>query len=940
MHFTDRIVQYIEEQQLDLKHLTIILPSERAIKYISASFFKQKGRPLLAPRMITIDRWVKELSTKVIIDRTRLLVKLFSIQMENPVDPKDTSFDEFQTWGQTLLADFDEIDRYLLDPKVVFRNLADIREIENWSFNSTEPTPAQQRFMAFWDRLPSYYQKLNQALDKEGMCYAGKAYRELTEQIDRVFQTDKDRVFLFAGFNALSAAERSIMKQLHRMGRAHILIDADVYYLNDPLHEAGSFLRDLRTDLDLKELPFVTDRLVKEAKEFNIIECVQQTGQVKAASSVLNKMTKEELSETLVLLADESLVVPFLRNIPSRVGKANISLGLPIRNTAVRTWIELMFSIQEHKQRFRTEALYFQDVQNIWNHPFVTAIMTDFERQEVTRLELMAVERNHIFRNTDSLKVSDKMDTLLGIISVNWDADWVKAISALRTGLTYLEANFSEDDTFNKALIAGFDAAVIDFDNITREGLPEMNLKSFKGLLQQHWMNKSIAYHGNPIQGLQVMGLLETRLLDFKNIIVLGLNEGKMPPTNPIQTMIPMDLRRWLKLPTPREKQGLFAHHFYRLLHTCERMWVTFTSAREAIGSNEASRYLMQMELELSRMNEKISWNRMLYAVSEEEITDQVNTSVEKTPEMLSKMDDKFARSLSASALKKYLTCSLDFYYRYILEFDEEDDFEEELESRSLGTFIHAVLEDMYKPFARHNSDGTLRTPQPPALTSFDVEKMLDSYEKLLHGKFLERYNNDSKAFLSGKNLLSYEVAKELTERILRKEIEFLKKQKDPVFIEYLELEIKVPIEIEVRGEKKKLQLLGFIDRVDSIGEKVRIIDYKSGKVKEEEAKIDLVKCDENIIKAFKNVKHAVQLAMYSFIYMEKFGKLPDEVGLFSLINVSKGLITLHEKGGAGLNEITNRFPEFLQQLMEEMYDVDQPFEHTTEKYNYCNYCV
>jgi ATP-dependent helicase/nuclease subunit B len=940
MHFTDRIVQYIEEQQLDLRHLTIILPSERAIKYISASFFKQKGKPLLAPRMITIDRWVRELSTKVIIDRTRLLVKLFAIQMENPVDPKDSSFDEFQTWGQTLLADFDEIDRYLLDPKVVFRNLADIREIENWSFNSTEPTPAQVRFMEFWDRLPVYYEKLNQALEKEGMCYAGKAYRELSEQIDRVFRNDKDRVFLFAGFNALSAAERSIMKQLHRMGRAHILIDADKYYLNDPLHEAGSFLRDLKSDLELKEISFVSDRLLNEAKEFSIIECVQQTGQVKSAASVLNRMTKEELSETLVLLADEALVVPFLRNIPSNVGKANISLGLPIRNTAIRTWIELMFSIQEHKQRFKTEALYFQDVQKIWNHPFVTAIMNDVERQEVIKLELLAVERNHIFRNAESLKVSQKMDVLLGIMAQNWNSDWVKAIGSIRTGLAYLEEHLSEHDTFNKALIAGFDAAVIDFDNITKEGLPEMNLKSFKGLLQQHWMNKSIAYHGNPVHGLQVMGLLETRLLDFRNIIVLGLNEGKMPPTNPIQTMIPMDLRRWLKLPTPREKQGLFAHHFYRLLHNCERMWVTYTSAREAIGSNEASRYLMQLELELARMNDKITWNKMLYSVTEEEITDQINTSVEKTPEMLSKMDEKFARSVSASALKKYLTCSLDFYYRYILEFDEDDDFEEELESRSLGTFIHAVLEDMYEPFARHNSDGTLRTPQPPALTSFDVEKMLDSYEKRLYEKFLERYNNDSKAFLSGKNLLSYEMAKDLTERILKKEIEFLKRQKDPVFIEYLELEIKVPIEVEVHGVKKKLQLQGFIDRIDSIGERIRIIDYKSGTVKEDEAQINLIKCDEDVIKEFKNVKHAVQLAMYSYIYREKFGRIPDEVGLISLINVSKGLITLRDKGGIGLDEITDRFPVFLQELLTEMYDQGLLFEHTKERYHYCNYCV
>lgn len=939
MKFTDKIADYIFENELDVKHLTIILPSERAIRYISASLFNRNGKPMIAPEMLTIDRWIRKHSSKTIIDRTRLLVRLFNVQLENPADPKDLSFDEFQTWGQTLLSDFDEIDRYLLDSKLVFRNLADIREIENWSFNSTEPTPAQKRFMDFWDRLPHYYKRLNEVLDDEKVCYPGKAYRELAENIDRVFKADKERVFLFAGFNALSAAELAIMKQLHRLGRAHILIDADKFYLDDNVHEAGLFLRQMLADLELKTPKYVGDRLLNDPKEIHVIECAQQTGQVKSAATVLNDLPAEEMDDTLLLLADEALIGPLLRNIPANVGTANISLGLPIRNTALRTWMDLLFNIQENKQRFKTDAIYFQDLQRFWNHPFCTAIMDDRERTTITAMELEAIQKNRIFRNAESLKMGEKFDELFALVHSSWSNNWHMAMQQIRSINSTLVKQLLEEDTFNRALLIGFDQAIIDFENITEEGLPDMNLRSFRGLLQQHWMNKSIAYHGNPIHGLQIMGLLETRLLDFKNIIVIGLNEGKMPPTNPIQTMIPMDLRAWLKLPTPREKQGLFAHHFYRLLHQCENLWVTYSSAKEAIGSNEASRYLMQLELELSRRNSKIKWKNYLYSISESEVKEGQTIIIPKTPEIQKKIDELFAKSVSASALNKYMSCPLDFYYRYIMEFGEEDDFEEDLESRTLGSFIHNVLEKLFTPFCRHDKSGNLKQPQPQALTSFDIEKMKGRVNQLVDEQFMERFNKDRKSFETGKNLLSYNMAKSLTNRVLDKEIEFLRKQTEPVFIEFLELKIKTPIELTIHGSLKTMQLSGVIDRIDTIGGKYRIVDYKSGKVKEADAEIQITEGETDLLKAFSKSKHALQLAMYSYMFREKFDIPASEVGLLSLINVSKGLIALKDKNGKSLHQITDLFPEFLGLLMENIYEPDLPFTHTVQQFSYCTYC-
>ena len=786
MHFTDQIAIYIKENNLDVKHLTIVLPSERAKKYISASLFKAYQKPMIAPKMITIDRWVRDLSDKTVIDKTRVLIRLFAIQLKSASSIEDHSFDEFLTWGNMLLSDFDELDRYLLDSKQLFSNLADIKEIENWSFGNENLTESQKRFMEFWDRLPGYYTELNKVLDAEKVCYMGKAYRYVCENLDVVFKEDKDSKFLFAGFNALSPAEVSIMKQLHKMGRGHILINADKFYLNTESHEAGRFMRDLKQELGTSNLSFVENRLLTEKKDIEIIECAQTAGQAKVAGTLLDEMDPKLIDQTLVLLADESLIVPVLKNLPKKIGKANITLGLPLRNTALRTWVDLLFGIQENKLRFKSEGIYFNDLQKLWNHPFVNAILTEEEKANVVRIEHEIIKRNSIFLSLKNIEIGEIGNKIMQLVFKPWKNDWLEGLLTIRELSRFIYKYLEEAFDFEKAILEGFDRALIDFENISKEGLPEMNLKSFKTLFNQHWNLKNIAYHGNPMEGLQIMGLLETRLLDFENIICVGMNEGSMPPTNPIQTMVPMDLRQYFGLPTPREKQGLFAHHFYRLLHHCNKMYVTYTSAQEKIGSNEASRYLLQLELELSRLNTNINIQKKFYSIPNETVENK-QTVVQKTPEILERLDEIFAHSTSASMLKKFATCSLDFYYQYVMEFGEEEKVEEEVENNTFGTFIHNALEEMYQPFARFNKRGEKIDPAPPAITSFDMDNMLKHYEYEIDKQFYNHFNHDKEAYATGKNFLSYKMALELTKRFLEKEKEFLMEQTSPVFIESLE---------------------------------------------------------------------------------------------------------------------------------------------------------
>lgn len=931
MTFVEYIAHYIKEKELDLAHVTVVLPSERMRKFVGTALVASAGKPILAPEMITMDRWVRSLSKRTVIDSTRALLALFQIQLDAAKTEEDRSFEEFMNWGNILLSDFNEIDRYLLDAKNVFRNLADIKEIENWSFGQDTLTPSQERFMEFWDRLPDYYYALNMKLDANAQCYMGSAYKALAEDIQSVFAEDKERHFIFAGFNALSQAEKSIIRQLVRYGRGHYLLDADQFYFEKNTHEAGTFLRDITAYLDEPKLPRVLDVLGSKDLDVTIVETVQVTGQVKVASSALAKLSKAELNDTLLLLADESLIAPMVKNLPKSIGKANISLGLPIRNTAIKTWVDLVFRFQENKSRFKTQAVYFQDLQAFWNHPLAQSVSSEEEKAAQLNLEHEIIKRNRIFLNVSSIQLEGTAQELLTLLTTDWQANWGTALEIMRQMNRKLYAGLTDTMAFERAMLQCFDAAITEMQNLVDEGMPDMQLKSFRQLFQQHWSRKSIAYHGNPTDGLQIMGMLETRGLDFKRIICLGMNEGKLPPTNPILTLIPMDLRQYLGLPTPREKQGIFAHHFYRLLHHCEELLVTYTSAEESMGSNEPSRYLMQLEMELARINPNMKIHKQIYSLNTKK--EELHREIPKTPEIIGRLDVLFAGSTSASMLKKYLTCPLDFYFRYVMDFGEVVNVEEEIEHSTFGTFIHNTLEILYQPFARNKNENAQN------ITSFDVERMLKEYPLILHQEFMKHFNQQEAAFMKGKNLLSYKMAMELTERFLKSEISFLSQQTEPVFIEALEQEFETTFEVEVYGDMKKVRLRGIIDRVDSIGSQMRIVDYKTGKVDKKD--VEARKTDttpEDVVDTMTNKSHVLQLVQYAFLYYQNEGKLAQPTIISLVSNKSEPFYL--DLMSLNLETAVNDFPLYLQTILQDVYNSEIPFLHKEPgRFSYCKYC-
>lgn len=945
--FVDRIANHIKVKDYVLTDLTIVLPSRRAKKYIQKALFEQYDRAVFSPNILTIDEWVKNYTPQSIIDRTWALFKLYEIH-EKISGSENKGLDEFLKWGRTLLSDFDEIDRYLIETKQLFVNLLDVKELEAWNVGEDELTDAQKRFLAFWETLPDYYKAFKDMLKHEDAINMGAAYASFSQNLHLLFEENQNAQFIFAGFNALSKAEESIMLQLKKMGKAEIFIDVDEFYMKDHNHEAGMFLRPLAKSFELKKEAYMKSHYASSQKKIELVNCKQSTGQAKTIATLLkNEIQPKDFSDTVVLLADENMVVPILKNIPSTIKEANITLGLPLKNTSLRAWVDMIFNIQENFRRFSTKSIYYKDLLKLNKHPFMLAVLSDADKLQLQTLEDKIVHNNWLFLQLDQIKISKKVKELIAFITQPWNLQdekyTLEALGVVRKLNDLLYAYIDkEEHTLEKAIIYNFDASLVALQNILESFAPKINFNSFKQIFNEHWSTQSLAYFGNPLDGLQIMGLLETRLLDFKNLLVVGLNEGSMPPNNPIQTLIPMDLRRYHGLPTPREKQGLFAHHVYRLLHHAENVWITYSSAERRMGVDEASRYVHQVKLELSRQFPNISLVERDYSIEDTQQSSET-ISVEKSPAILARLDEYFGNRTSASALNKYLQCPLDFYYRYVLGFGEEKEVEEEIEANNFGSFIHNTLETLLKPFSRVG-DGKRKGQN---VLPEDIDQMLKTYGPILQKEFIAHFDKHKEYLETGKNFLSLTVADHLVKSILKaQKEELISNPTAQLFIEEVEGEFTKELNIQLEKSEKLVKFVGFIDRIDNFEDEVRIIDYKSGTCNTDKVKIPSTRGGNSPQDVLLNVlskKHYVfQLLVYNMLYKARYPQkpYPGKTGILSMVNLKDGIFFLDNKlkEAASMDDLMELFEECLQQIIAEIYDETIPFEHNPDA-QYCQYC-
>jgi hypothetical protein len=940
--FLEKEIQSIYATHQDkIDEISIIIPNKRAAVYIQKYLAKAIQKPFFSPELLTINEWIDQHTPEAILSSTELLFIVHEVHCQIEGDAAET-FEKFAQWGKTIISDFDEIDRYLVSPDSLFRNLKHIKEIEHWSFDAEELSDGQERFQYIWDKLIDYYKLFNELLIKKNATYAGKAYANFLNRIDEL---EHKKHYYFLGFNALSKSEERIMAKLKKDKKATIAFDVDNFYFSNPAHEAGYFYRKISTKWGIR--PEVSKQFNSIPKEFQIIETSQQITQTKVAGSIVNDLINEgaSLEKTAIVLADESLLIPLTKSLPLDLKEANITMGYPIKFSHLKGLIDLIFEFQFNFQKFKSEKLYHKTLFNLLQHPYIREVINN--DSELEKFQNYIQNRNLVFIDFQELRLQipaiSKLEKVLSPWTIENDIRLNSFNELVET--LYLSFKSKPKKDIDLEIIYHFSKGFKRFQNMWDNYKVDLSLRGFKHLFYQFWQNESLSFLGNPIDGLQVMGILETRTLDFENIIVLGMNEGNLPKSNAVNTFIPRDLRlHENQLPTEEDRQAIFAHHFYRLLHRSKKVFFTYNSNADGIGTGEKSRFLIQLanEIDTSRGHELKHFTH-----SAKHDNAQTEDSVYKsTPKVQEKLDELFAYGLSPSALNKFIMCPLDFYYRYILDLTESSEVEENIESSTFGTKIHDVLERII----RDNFLQDEKNPIPLEIGILQKEKKKAT--AYLEEAYLQKEESKKGTYFTksdlkyGQNKLSFDISNRFILSFLDKQIKQLKTSKEAVIPVALELKenFDATFKPEIFGKKRTVKIKGQADRIDKKGDVFRIIDYKSGTCDKDKVQLPKKIFSEGAMHDFllhDKKGYARQLMMYALMFRHSFPEHKKfSAGIISMVNINEWVqnVCSQEVDEVLNDEILDLFQAELLALITKMYDPEFIFQHNP-KAKYCEHC-
>ena len=891
----------------NMEKLTIVLPSKRSIVFLKHYLAQEIEQPVWLPRIYSIEDFITELSGLNTLDNLSLQFRLYDVFDTNRPEDNDDTFEQFLKWSQTVLYDFNEMDRYLVDPKRLLTNLRDIKELEQWSLNSAELTPFQEKYVTFFGYLYEWYEVFTQSLKADNLAYQGLAYRHAAEQIIDI-KHDFDEVW-FVGLNALTTAENQIINHFVNHKNARLIWDADSYYVNNDKHEAGLFLRQHFKQWGTQKL----SRFYEDEKHIEVIGCAKNVGQTRAAGQLLETLGSS--TDTAIVLADENLLFPVLNNLPQSVDAVNITMGAPINSTPLFSLVDILFQTHLRKIQYGQNKYHAQDLIKLFRHPYFSRM---FNPDFLGKIQSFLRHKKVIFVSTTAIKKSldnpqewDVLGALLG----DW-SDPKLAIHSVKQLLDALKHRLlNEKASVESEILFAFYKSIQVLENHLLDFKSEMDLKTLRAIFFQIIGKESIAFMGEPLNGLQMMGVLETRTLDFKNLIMLSVNEEKLPAGKSVNSFIPYILKKYFKMPTHEERDAIFAYHFYRLLQRSERIYLLYNTQNDEFGSGERSRFITQLlnEYQAGTIQQRILHSEVTA------LTEVQPLEIPKSKEVQDLILQWASKRVSPTALSTFVNCKLQFYFKYIAKIRVENDLVEFMEANDFGSIIHDALFQAYLP----HLDFELTREKLDSIEQDTLDFIAEGFEKEVGQRMHQ-----------GKNHLIWQVAKRLTSNYFDKERQCV--QDIDEALKVLEVERSLEHQLEVDGVQ--FNVFGNVDRVDVIGDAVRIVDYKSGKVEQK----DLTFKDfSELITDSKKAK-AFQLMTYAYLYAKS--NLQEDIsftaGIYSFRNLENGLILVkQDKTPLKINAlVVQEFEKQLQLLLSTVLDEDTEFTPTKD-IDACQWC-
>lgn len=867
MRFLNKIITELREQNPDLSRLKIITPGKRPVVFIK-EILREKQYSGFLPDFVTIEDLIAELSGKQHFQGIALW--LFAYETYREIVPSE-DFGNFLKWFPVLLKDWDDMLKFASEDKAVLEYLYDEERIKNWSENlgEKEETP-RKKFLDFWRKMNLFLPLLKQELNEKNWATSGMIYESAKNKIED-FAIKTEQTFVFCGFNAFTPVEEKLVKALLQHDKAQCFFQADEYYMHDEKQEAGKFLRQIKEWKefnDYRKFRWIENDFAKQ-KEIKVYEVSGNITQTKVLPEILNAIPENDLSKTAVVLLDENLL-PASLDALSTVKRLNITMGFPLKNLGFSNAVKNLFYLQKQLEK-KDSSYYYNDV---------LAVLEEMPNDETDREIIAAFKAKIEERNIVYLSKKQMPEFLSALSYFNL---FEKPVSVsdfldLLIGFCY-QLKFREVDDILYENISHFEKSFKIIQNQISPYSFEIKMETLEMLINQLLNTETIDFQGEPLQGLQVMGLLETRLLNFENIILLSVNEGKLPLGNSQNTYIPFNVRRHFNLPTFLDSDSIYAYHFYRLIQDSENVHLLFNGLSSGVNIGEQSRFITQLEIE--DPHHKIE--KIVVQNSSDPIQQQLMT-IEKTPKVLEKLAE-WKNRVSASHLTSYVYNPVNFYLSKILNIKESAEIEEELSQRSYGNLVHYALQNIYEKFIGKK------------LMVNDLELSNEAIDNAIKHA-ISVLNHQPEFYEKGMNFIH----KSIAERVVRNVLEYDRKLlEDGNSLEILSVEGNFE-NIEFFLDEAKtdsVKFYGFIDRIDRLNGNLRIIDYKTAKTKK--LAISAPKneaAEEKLEKLFfsDDYKQAMQLCIYGYsVLSEK--KFPDhfvQCGIWSFAQVNQGVQNLH----------------------------------------------
>jgi hypothetical protein len=890
-----------------LHHTNIVLPNKRAKIFLIEELKKQSSTTFLAPKIISIEMLIEEIAQLRTLDNIELLFEFYIVYLDNTEKLLQQDFEKFSSWAVTLIQDFNEIDRYLINQNEIFSYLLDIERIKHWTPNVNNQSKLIENHLDFWKLMPLYYQKFTEHLISKKVGYQGLLYRKASENCLAFAKKAENKSFVFAGFNALNASEETIIKCLLEHNKAAVFWDIDAVFLKDEFHDAGLFLRRIKNSwkhFETHPFNWITDAFSSD-KNIEVIGTPKSIGQSKIAGKIIEKIVFENksLENTAIVLSEENILIPILNALPVEVENLNITMGYPSKNNPAQILIYKLFQLHLNAQNRnkKQSVFYYKEVLEILNNPL---IVSSIQANEVVKIiknsNLTFITNNRLselFSKYDLLN-----NELVNYLFFDWNVSVNEVLDKLKAILIYIKTHLSnqnEQDKVTKAFIFSIYNVILKITNYFETYNKIESLEILFSIYKQVIDQAQVSFEGEPLKGLQIMGILESRVLDFENVIITSLNEGKLPGGKSNISFIPYDVKLEKGLPTYKERDAIFTYHFYRLLQRAKNIYLLYNTHSEGIDAGEKSRFITQLEIEhLPNHNfKKVFYN----AIKPDTIYQPIE--VIKTQPILDRLEEiAIIKGFSPSALTNYLRNPIQFYYQRILGVSENEEVEENVAANTLGTIIHEVLEKMYATFEGKNIQ----------IQVSDIDVMIQNIEAITLEKFKEVYKEGD--IKKGKNLIAFEVAKRNIYNFLIQEKQNIESG-DELFI--LSLEKPHETIFEHHNLPYPVKISGKVDRIELRNNTIRIIDYKTGKVEGNKLKIDTF---EGLTLDLVNDK-IIQLLCYALMFQENplKGNYNVEVGIFSFKNMKAGFLPFTFGKGRGVIGETVITTEFLANFKEEL---------------------